>query len=165
MLHCYPSTGVSPSRTDCSTVGAPHHHHLESSRALPNSFLCGNFSLASRPACHQQNREAANWNVAKGVGREMEWGDPSCLEWWPTRTATASFQEDIWRQNFLVKALLTIPLVSQFISFAAWNQNISQFFAGAVLPLLWLPCFLAACMQKQMLVSVDLLLFVLTNLY
>lgn len=149
-------------------VGAPRHHHLQ---WVPGPFLThfsvGIFHLdqGQRIINRTEKQQTAMW-PPKGTGREREWGDPSSWEWWPFRSARTSFQENIWRQNLLVKALLTISVVSQFISFKAWKQIISHFFAGSCLAIALtalLPYSL--CIQKQTLFSVDLLLFVLTNLY
>lgn len=71
-----------PGACTLASCGCPTPSPLTvSSRPLPNSFLCRNFSLGSRPAHHQQNREAANCNVAtqrhrqrKGMGRSFQLG-------------------------------------------------------------------------------------------
>lgn len=147
-------------------VGAPRHHHL-APEPFVNHFSVAIFHLdqGQHIINRTEKQQTAMW-PPKGVGREREWAEPSSWEWWPSRSARTCFQENIWRQNFLVKALLTIPVVSQFIFFEAWNQNISHFFAGFCLAIALsalLPCSL--CIQKQMLVSVGLLLFVLTKPY
>lgn len=157
-----------PGACTLASCGCPTPSPLtESSRPLPNSFLCRNFFTwikASASSTEQRSSKLQcghpKAQAEKGNGEILPAGNGDPL------SARTSFQENIWRQNLLVKALLTIPVVSQFIFFEAWKQIISHFFAGSCLAIALtalLPYSL--CIQKQMLFSVDLLLFVLTNLY
>lgn len=116
---------------------------LQSSRLLPNSFPCRMFHLDQGQQIISRTEEHPKvW---------AEKGNEEILSTWngdPLGVPESAFKKT-WRQNFLVKALLAIPVVSQFISFKAWNQNISHFFAGCCLALLCLLFFLAACVSRK----------------